>query len=173
LKSEINAQYINVTELVKRENLTIGIDKIRKTLIADLDKLSKRLQQKIEKSRKSIIIESNFIINLLSQTKVSMVFVLRRDPFVLKRTLLQRGYSEKKVNENVAAEILDSCLWDTISNFGIEKVCEIDTTNKSIETVVKEIILVLEQKKKCQIGTVDWLIKLEKENRLKQFFNNY
>jgi len=48
-----------------------------------------------------------------------------------------------------------------VSVCGSDKVCEIDVSGRRIEEVVKDIILMLEGRKKCQVGIVDWLGKLE------------
>ena len=100
---------------------------------------------------------------------VNTVFVLRRDPRELKAVLEKRGYEEKKLWENLAAEILDVCLWDALSACGSDKVCEIDVSSKTVEAVVEEMILLLEEKKDCRFGIVDWLGKLENEGQLGDF----
>ena len=100
---------------------------------------------------------------------MNTVFVLRRDPHEIKNVLEKREYPEKKVWENLAAEILDVCLWDALSACGADKVCEVDVSGKTVETVVEEMVLVLEKKKDCSVGTVDWLGKLEKTGQLGEF----
>lgn len=97
------------------------------------------------------------------------IIVLRRDPYELKITLEKRGYSENKVYENLEAEILDVCLWGAIKKYGTEKVCEINTTRLTVEKIVEEIILVLNKKRNCIVGVVDWLTKLDNEGTLKNF----
>jgi adenylate kinase len=84
-----------------------------------------------------------------------------------------RGFKERKLWENLAAEILDVCLWDAVSACGSEKICEVDVSGKRIEEVVKDVILVLEGKEKCRVGIVDWLGKLEGEGRLHEFLKHF
>ena len=60
-----------------------------------------------------------------------------------------------------------------MSACGHGKVCEIDVTGKEIEEVVEEAILVLEGEKKCIVGTVDWLGKLDREDRLHDFLKSF
>ncbi len=103
---------------------------------------------------------------------VNAIFVLRRDPRQLKAVLEGRGYDSKKVWENLTAEILDVCLWDALSVYGSDKVCEIDVSGKTIETVVEEVIQVLEKREDCRQGTVDWLKKLENDGQLEEFLKN-
>ena len=107
----------------------------------------------------------------MPKEQVHTVFVLRRDPRELQTVLEKRGYPEKKVWENLAAEILDVCLYDARSACGADKVCEVDVSNKTLEAVVEEMVLVLEKKQDCNVGTVDWLGKLEKTGQLGEFLN--
>jgi adenylate kinase len=169
LASRLDAQYIGVTEFVKSENLITSVDEERKTLIADTEKVSKQLQKILDKSEGNIIIEGHYVVDVVPKKEVNIVFVLRRDPHELKKVLEKRGYTEKKIWENLAAEILDVCLWDAISACGADKVCEIDVSGKTVEAVVEEMLQVLEKKKECSSGIVDWLRKLENEGQLEEF----
>ena len=117
----------------------------------------------------TIIIDGHYASAVVPKKEVDRAFVLRRDPRDLKKTLEERGYGEKKVHENVAAEILDACLWDTISDCGLNKVCEIDVSSKTVNETVEWIILVLDNKKKCKVGIVDWLGTLEKAGQLENY----
>jgi adenylate kinase len=173
LASKLNARYLGITELVKKENLVASIDKKRKTLVADTKKLRERLKDILSASEGIIIIEGHFAVDVVSEKDVHSVFVLRRDPNELKNILEKRGYPEKKVWENLTSEILDVCLLDALSTCGANKVCEIDVTNKTVETVVEEIIMVLGKKKECRYGIVDWLGKLEKTGQLGEFLRNF
>jgi len=169
LASKLDARYIGITELVKKEKLISSIDENRETLVTDTKKAAKRVQDILSETEGNIIIEGHYVVDVVSKKDVDTVFVLRRDPQELKNVLEKRQYPEKKVWENLAAEILDVCLCDAISACGADKVCEIDTSNKTVETVVEEMILVLENKQECKIGIVDWLGKLENKGRLEEF----
>ena len=169
LASKLDALYIGITELVKKQKLITSVDEERKTLIADTEKVSKQLQEILAKAEGSIIIEGHYAVDVVPKKDVNTVFVLRRDPRELKGALEKRGYEEKKLWENLAAEILDVCLWDALSACGSDKVCEIDVSGKTVETVVEEMMLVLEKRKDCRQGIVDWLGKLENDGQLEEF----
>jgi len=173
LASKLDATHINLTELVKREKLISGIDKKRETLIADTDKVSRRVQRIIEASKRDIIFDGHYSVDVIPTEEINVVFVLRRSPDELKKEMEERGFREKKLQENLAAEILDICLWEAVSACGHGKVCEIDVTGREIGKVVEEAILVLKGKKKCRVGIVDWLAKLDRENRLHDFFKPF
>jgi adenylate kinase len=169
LASKLDAVYIGVTELVKKQKLITSVDEERKTLIADTEKVSEQLQETLANSEGTIIIEGHYAVDVVPKKDVNTVFVLRRDPRELKGALEKRGYEEKKLWENLAAEILDVCLWDALSACGADKVCEIDASGKTVDAVVEEMMLVLEKRKDCRQGIVDWLGKLENEGQLEGF----
>jgi len=173
LASKLNAMYVGVTELVKKQKLIIGIDENRQTLVADTEKVSEQLQQILANTEGTVIIEGHYVVDVVPKKDVNTVFVLRRDPRELKNALEKRGYEEKKLWENLAAEILDVCLWDALSACGADKVCEIDVSGKTVEAVVKEIMLVLEKRAECRHGIVDWLGKLENEGQVEEFLRKF
>jgi len=170
LASRLGANYVNLGELVEQENLILGVDEERGTLIADTGKVSRRLKKFMEASDRDVIVDGHYATDVAPAERVHLVFVLRRDPDELKGLMERRGFGERKLWENLAAEILDVCLWDAVKACGSEKVCEVDASSKSTSEVVEEIVSILEGKRACRVGTVDWLGKLEKEGRLSKFF---
>ncbi len=169
LASRINGEAVNLSELVEVEKLDCGFDERRKTLVADTEKVSGRVKKLIEESEGFLIVEGHFAANVVAAEDVFLAFVLRRNPDELRRTLKERGFSERKVDENVAAEILDVCLFETVEEYGEKKVCEIDTSGRSVEEVVGELVRLVEGHGLCRIGVVDWLMRLELEGRLDEF----
>jgi len=173
LSSKINSLLISLSELIRGEKLYCGVDKERDTLIADLDKVSKRVQEIILSSDRDVIIEGHLAPYVVPPERVTIAFVLRREPEDLKHILESRNYNERKVAENIAAEVLDVCLYDAINRFGIERVCEIDVTSRGADEVVQEILDVLNGLRERKVGVVDWLGKLEKEGKLKEYLKDF
>jgi adenylate kinase len=173
LAEKLRINLISVSNLVKKDSLFIGYDTERNTFIADIEEISKVLREKISCTKKNLIIESHFVSDVVQSSKANLVFVLRRDPRELEHIFRNRGYKEKKIAENIAAEILDVCLFDAIKIFGVEKVCEINVTGKKPNFVVEEIILVINGKKDNKIGIVDWIWTLENEGVLKKYLKNF
>jgi len=169
LASKLDAVHVNLTELVKRERLTSGVDKVRKTLIADADRVSKRVREILRSSQGDVIIDGHYAVDVVSAKDVHVVFVLRRSPEELKGLMEDRGFEGRKLWENLAAEILDVCLWDAVSACGRDKVCEVDVSGRRVEDVVEDMVSVLEGRRECRVGIVDWLGKLEGEGRLQEF----
>jgi len=175
LAAELNALHIDLGELVAREKLSCGVDKTRGTLIADKAKLSRRVREIMQQqgTNRDIIVDGHYATDIVSSKSVTKVFVLRRDPEELKQLMEIRGFKGRKLWENLAAEILDTCLYDAVKALGLNRVCEVDVTGRKIEKVASEIVSILDQKKPCSVGTVDWLGKLENQNRLDEFLKEF
>ena len=86
-----------------------------------------------------------------------------------KKILEQEGFIGGKLWENLASEILDVCLYEALSFYKKEKICEIDVSGKKVEKVVNEILEILKKSRRCYVGVVDWLGKLESEGLLAKF----
>lgn len=173
LATRIGAKMISIGHIVEEERLFIGIDKKREIPIADIDKIKERLIKIISLTEELIIVEGHYSIYVIPQENVQRAFVLRKNPENLNTILRDRGYKEQKIRENLAAEILDVCLYDAVSYLGIEKTCEIDVTGKDITEIVKLIILTLEEKEKCKLGVVDWIEKLENKGKLDFYLQEF
>ncbi len=173
LASRLNGLHIDLAELVKQEELTSGVDEARETLIADMEKVSERVREIIRDREEDVIVDGHYAVNVVPVEDVHLVFVLRRHPDELKTCMENRGFTNKKLWENLAAEILDVCLSDAVEACGLNKVCEIDASGTSVEEVVEDMILVLERKRECKVGTVDWLGRLDEEGRLHEFLRHF
>jgi adenylate kinase len=170
LTLKLDALYINLTELATRENLIQEKDEQRNTLIVDEERMKRRISEIIKESTKDdIVIDGHYAANVVPQEHVSYVFVLRRDPVELRKLMEHSGFSENKIWENLASEILDVCLVDALNFHGTDKVCELDVSGKTVEESVKAMLDVLGGFKKCYVGVVDWLGKLEEEGILDQY----
>jgi adenylate kinase len=164
-----DAQYINLTDYAKTNGLTLGEDKERKTEVINEAKMRRKLAETINASDKAnIIIDGHYASAVTPTELVFKVFVLRRNPKELKRFMERCGFEGVKLWENLSAEILDVCLIEAVqAQEG--KVCELDATGKTVEEVVNEILDVLEGRKKCFVGYVDWLGMLEREGLTDQY----
>ncbi|MCW4033982.1 MAG: adenylate kinase family protein [Candidatus Bathyarchaeota archaeon] len=165
----LKAECIGVTELVKTENLVTEVDDDRQTLVADTEKVLKRIEQILDETQGLVIVEGHYVVDVVPVKEVEIVFVLRRDPRELEKVLQERGYKKNKVNENLSAEILDSCLWDAVSAVGSDLVCEVNVNNRTVDDVVDEILLVLNDELPRVVGMIDWLATLESEGQIEDF----
>ncbi|MEM0007127.1 MAG: adenylate kinase family protein [Candidatus Bathyarchaeia archaeon] len=171
LAARLNAVYVNLTEFATKNNLVIGADERRGgSLIVDERRLKKGVTKLIEDAgEQSVIIDGHYAANVVPEKLVTHAFVLRRDPVELRGFMEKAGFSGNKLWENLASEILDVCLVDALNAYGKEKVCEIDVTGKSVEDTIEKILSILNGSKKCRVGVVDWLGKLESEGLLNEY----
>jgi adenylate kinase len=169
LAAKLGAQYINLTDFAKTFGLTLGEDAERKTTIIDEEKMHQKLSQTIETSDSAdIIVDGHYAAAVTPTNFVNRVFVLRRNPIELKEFMQKCGFSDAKLYENLSAEILDSCLIESLQTQP-GKVCELDVTGKTADETVKEIMDVLDKGTKCYAGVVDWLGMLEQEGLTDQY----
>jgi adenylate kinase len=173
LSSNLSCGLVSIGDLVKDEGLYTQVDRKRDTLVADMNQISKRINGIISNSSEMLIVEGHYAVDVVPLESVSLVFVLRRDPEELRDILRKRGYGEEKVRENVAAEILDVCLYDAVDRCGVEKICEVNVTGRTAEEVVNDVQQVLQGKKKHKIRTVDWLGKLNFEGKLDEYLKDF
>ncbi len=170
LTAELDALYINLTEFAEQHGLTLGEDAKRKTTIINEEKMRKKISETIDAAEKTtVIIDGHYAPAVVPKRCATRTFVLRRNPIELRKNMEKCGFQGAKLWENLASEILDVCLVEALREHGKEKVCELDVTGKTAEAVAREILTVIDNRKKCFVGCVDWLGMLEKEGILDEY----
>jgi adenylate kinase len=169
LTAKLGAQYINLTDFAKTYSLILGEDTERHTTIIDEEAMQQKIGETIDASlNANIVIDGHYASAVTPTQHVAHVFVLRRHPKELKRFMEKCGYSGSKMWENLQAEILDVCLGEEVEVHA-GRVCELDVTGKTVEEVVGSILEVLEKRRTCLVGTVDWMGTLEQEGILDEY----
>ena len=163
LAERLKALHVDLSKLALERGLVEEWDEERKTAVVNLEAVRREVEGLLERHRR-IVIEGHYAHDIAPRG--SWVFVLRRAPWRLKDELEERGYHEEKVRENVEAELLDICLSEAVESHGAERIHEIDTTDKTAEEVVEEIIEVLKGRRPRRIGVADWLEKPEAKTLL-------
>jgi adenylate kinase len=156
---------IDINKLAISHNAILDKDRQR-GLEINTRKLAKLLASRLKESRSLIIIVGHLAPYVLDPTAIDIVTVLRRSPYELIRTLEERSYPLHKIRENVASEIIGVSLYDSIQNFGEEKIAELDTTAKRPEDIAMQVVRLLKRKRPKKIGTVDWLSLVHKKGDL-------
>jgi len=169
LSKQLNALYINLTELAEKEHLTTGKDKERNTMLINENKMRRKLQTILDRSENAVIIDGHYAAAVVPKSHVTHVFVLRRNPVELRAFMEQNGFQGLKLWENLASEILDVCLVEALHRHGKEKTCELDVTGKTLTDVAGEVMAILDNRKKCHAGGIDWLGMLEREGVLNEY----
>jgi adenylate kinase len=148
---------IDLSAFTEIEGLVTSYDERRNTSVADLEKLKVRLAELTREGEELFIIEGHFASDVIPPEKVKFAFVLRKAPWELKKVLVNRHYHPNKIKENLEAELLGVCLVDALDTFEPKFICEMDTTGKNPEELVKEILAVIKKERVCSHGRIDWL----------------
>ncbi|MBI5253662.1 MAG: adenylate kinase family protein [Euryarchaeota archaeon] len=145
LSSKINCRCIRISEFA--DEACTGVEGNSK--IIDVKKLSKKIKKIIQGDA---IIEGH-LSHLLGIGDI--VIVLRTNPKILKQRLLKQGFKGEKLRENLEAEALDVCLIESLERHS--HVYEIDTSEKTPETIVKDVLRILKgETDEYKPGKIDW-----------------
>ena len=170
LARQLEAIYVNLTDLAIKDNLIVGEDKDRHTIIVNEAKMRVKLSEMVEAANKAdVIVDGHYAAAVMAKEKVDYVFVFRRNPIQLCEFMRKCGFKDQKLWENLASEILDVCLVEALREQEAAKVCELDVTDKSSEHVLRDVLAVLENRRECGVGGIDWIGALEKEGKLEEY----
>jgi adenylate kinase len=154
IKKGINV--IDLNKLAIKNDFIDGIDEIRNSKIIDIKKLNDYIYKNY--SKEDLIIFEGHLSHLLSC--IDKVILLRCHPKKLRINLNKKGWNEKKIRENLEAEILDIILCEAIDLHSKNNIFEIDVTNMNINSTASLITEIIENKfknmKKYKIGKIDW-----------------
>mgnify|MGYP000111885259 CR=1 FL=1 len=167
-----------VAELLGARVLDVGALAVERGLVrryieslgayeVDVERVREAVRRECE--RGGLLVVEGHVADAIPPELVEVAIVLRLDPVELERRLRERRYPEEKVLANVQCEILDTCLVESISNFGEEKVFEIDSTGKSVEEIAEEILEIFERREGPRPGSVDWMSSLERRGLLDKY----
>jgi len=131
----------------------------------DVGKLEEIIQEKI--SHPSLFV-GHLAPYVLSSNKIKKVIVLRKNPYDLISIYKERGYSKEKIKDNLGSEVLGIILHDAITQFGSEKILQINVTSQSIQETIKKVLDAIAGEIKTE--EVDWLTFISEKNDLKEFF---
>jgi len=150
---------VDINALVKG-GLNLGIDSERGCLEADMEGLERRLDEldrmgDMDDRDRTDGANITIIEGHISHYFTDSAIVLRLDPKELKKRLLARGYSEKKIRENLEAEALDVILIEAVEF--CDRVDEIDTTGHTPTEVADLVVGIIQGKIRQPPGQVSWL----------------
>ncbi len=147
---------VNVNTIVSEHHLYSSVDTKRNSKIIDFKKLNTHIKETYE--QQNLVILDSHVSHLING--VSKVIILRCHPIKLKQRLSARGWSTKKIKENVEAEALDVILCEAVEHHQKTSIFEIDTTHLSANDVASAVLDIIQNKfkkrKKYNIGNIDW-----------------
>ncbi len=137
---------VHLNDLAKEKGCLKGYDRKRKVRIVDY----KCLDNKID-DVSDIIIESHYA-HLM---RFDILIILRTKPDVLRKRLLEKGFSNQKINENLEAEALGVISEESLDF--IDRTFEIDTSFITPEEAADLVLkIVKERPDEYSIGKIDW-----------------
>lgn len=144
LAEKLGYEYVSLRDFALRH----GIGEGEEELEIDVDELVKATKKEFE--GRNVVFDGHLSHLIPSD----FVIILRLHPRLIGERLSKRGYPKKKVSENVEAELVDVCLVEAIESN--ENIIEVDTTNKTPEEIVEEILNLMKAGVKRRFGIVDW-----------------
>ncbi len=165
LAEMLNLRYVNLNRELVKSGACRYNPEIFSYEVIDVEHAEKLVREILLENDNSVF--DTLLVELIDPSLIDWVIVLRLNPYILYRRLREeRGWRGRKLCENVLAEILDYSLVKAIESVGEDKVIEVDTTGKSVEEVIREI---LEKMSSCSPshGVVDWLSVVDPEFLLK------
>ena len=146
LAERIGAEIVHISDFAT-DDVIEGTE--GETRIVDVGKL----EQKIKNHIPNDAVIDGHLSSLMDIG--DLVVVLRTEPRVLEVRLDKRGFDKKKIKENLEAEALDVCLIESLERH--ENTFEIDTTDRSPEGVVEDILKIIDgEGEDFRPGKIDW-----------------
>lgn len=111
LAKALSFEYVDVNQVILKDRLRSGYDQKRKVIIVDETKLSRSLTRRIRaagETTRGMVIDSH-LSHHVRPSSVDACLVTVCDLKTLARRLKKKGYSAAKVEENIQAEIFDTC----------------------------------------------------------------
>ncbi|MFX1243651.1 MAG: adenylate kinase family protein [Promethearchaeota archaeon] len=161
LASDLNAELIELNQIIIQHQFHKGEDPKRRTLIADVQKLQNYLSKQLDSSKKRYIVVGHFA-DEVPDNLLEVLVVLRCNPLTLTQRLKTRGWSTDKILENIQAEILGECTAQALARHSQHQIFEIDTTTLKPSEVVEVIHKILAGTgRQYSVGEISWLRSLD------------
>lgn len=147
---------IDMHEYAEANGLFEGFDEDAGSYEVDVERLNSSFQKSTDDD--GIVFMDGHLAHFVD---CDMIIVLRCDPRRIRERLKLRGYDERKVSENVQAEVLDVILSESVETGN--RVYEIDCTDLSPEETADRIerIVILGEVDDALPGNVDWSGEME------------
>ncbi|KAF0696257.1 Aste57867_12955 [Aphanomyces stellatus] len=145
LAERTSLRYVNVGDLVrgafvKEKHLHDGRDEDFDCYVLDEDKVVDEMEELMGGADGGVIVDFH-TCDFFPERWFDLVVVLRTDNTTLFDRLTQRGYSEKKVTENVECEIMQVVLQDAQESYVPDIVQELPSvTVEDMENNIERIV---------------------------------
>jgi len=166
-----------ISELIDINKTAIDaglVEQGQDALDVDVNKLKKHLEPivsdipKLHWMGRTGLIVGHLAPYVLNAKSCHPCIVLRKNPYKLLDIYKKRGYTEKKMKDNLGSEILGIITNDAIKNFGREKTFQVDTTDHTPKELAVRIHDIFYGKDNGD--NIDWLTLIQEKNDWKTFF---
>jgi len=142
LSKKLKAKYLSITKFILQNRI---FEEQNREKVVEVKKLQKYLDREIKKikNEKFLILEGHLASELSFPNYKTKVIVFRRNLNQLKKEMEKRGYSKRKISDNLILEAMDYFGEHSRTNF--KDVYEIFVKNK--ETTINKILKILKGKK--------------------------
>ena len=163
LAKRLDLDLIDINKIAVNSGI---FEKKGETVDVDIKMLKKILAKEITDNS---LVVGHLAPYVVPRKNVDVAVVLRKSPYKLISIYRKRNYSQQKSIENLGSEILGVIYYDASHEFGRDKTFQIDTSTKSISSIVNKIEGFF-QSGNLQEDKVDWLGTIADKNDLKRFF---
>ncbi len=140
---------LDVGDFARDRRLFSGLDEERGSYEVDPEELDAALRAEMPQG--SVIL----VGHLSHLVKADKVIILRARPSLVGERLRERGWSERKIRENMEAEACDVILLEALEM--TKEVYEINVTKMEPDQVARAVEEILAgEKEKYAAGNVDW-----------------
>ncbi|MGC8496789.1 MAG: adenylate kinase family protein [Thermoplasmata archaeon] len=137
---------IHLNTMAEEKGCLEGYDRKRKVRIVDYKCLNENLDDDSD-----IIIESHYA-HLMH---FDILIILRTRPDVLRKRLIEKGFSKQKIDENLEAEALGVITEESMDLS--DRAFEIDTSSTTAKETADLVLKIIEDRSdEYRIGKIDW-----------------
>ncbi len=151
----MEAEVAEIGTIVRNEGLYKSYDASRRSYVPDEQLVARKIRGLL--SERDLVVATHFIGKMFQPSWVKLAIVLRLDPIVLYRRLMEKGRTKRSAWENAESELVDVCLIEAVRSLGKRKVFEIDTSSKSQSRIVSEAMNIVAGKRGSATPSVNWL----------------
>jgi adenylate kinase len=139
ISRNLNLEFLEINDLIVKEGLYLGYDIDRDTLIVDDELLTREFLKELNNKQRICISSGMVLLDL----PIDYIIILHSSIPVLRKRLETRKYSDKKIETNLEAEIMNVLFYEFAEFYPPENIYEIQNDGRSIENTCKEIISVI------------------------------
>ncbi|HIQ29646.1 MAG TPA: AAA family ATPase [Candidatus Caldiarchaeum subterraneum] len=157
----LDAEFIDVPELVRRGRLYEYYDRSLRTYVVDEKRLEEGVNEAITALGRGCVVVASHIIPKIKPIHDVRVVVIRLNPLSLIKRLERRGYPRRKIIANTEAEFIGVVYSEAVRLYGVDRVIQLDATGLNPADTVSKVLKTL---KGLEGDHIDWLSSLSEHD---------